>query len=172
MASVDAVLDVRGDGWALPRTRRLARKLSIDKRVEFHGWATQTELDRAYEASSVVAVPSHWPEPFGLVGIEAMAHGRPVVASATGGIPEWLHDGESGLLVEPGNPRALAEALMTVLSDRGLAQRLGEAGATRVRSRFSEHAYLEAIADVYKQAEANWNGVENAGPQWRTLDRP
>ena len=53
-------------------------------------------------------MPSLWPEPFGLVGIEALAAGRPVVASATGGIGDWLEDGVGGLMVPPGDPGALA----------------------------------------------------------------
>jgi glycosyltransferase involved in cell wall biosynthesis len=71
------------------------------------------DLEAAYDRASVVAVPSLWPEPFGLVGIEAHAHGRPVVAYDVGGVREWL--GEGGIAVPRGDERALARALAEVL---------------------------------------------------------
>jgi glycosyltransferase involved in cell wall biosynthesis len=156
MRSVDALLEVHGDGWWKPRGTRLAEKLGIRDRVEFHGWTEPAELTSAYGRATVVALPSVWPEPFGLVGIEAMAHGRPVVGSATGGIPEWLRDEETGLLVRPGDAQELAEALRRLVGDRDLARRMGSGGAQVAGTRFSEEAHLREITDVYAEAQRRW----------------
>src|SRR5262249_14827019 len=86
-------LAVVGDGLALARAGALAGGLGLGERVEFAGWATGARLARYYREAAVLAVPSLWPEPFGLVGLEAMSYGLPVVAFGVGGIPEWLEDG-------------------------------------------------------------------------------
>jgi glycosyltransferase involved in cell wall biosynthesis len=156
MPSVDGFLDIHGDGWWRPRGMRLAEKLGIHDRVAFHGWTERAELTSAYEQATVVAFPSVWPEPFGLVGIEAMAHGRPVVGSATGGIPEWLRDEETGLLVTAGDAHALAKALRRLIENPDLARRMGNAGAKVAESRFSEEVHLREITDVYLQAQRGW----------------
>lgn len=156
MRSVDALLEVHGDGWWRSRGIRLAEKLGVRGRVVFHGWTAPAELTSAYARATVVALPSVWPEPFGLVGIEAMAHGRPVVGSATGGIPEWLRDEETGLLVTPGDARALAKALRRLLENPDLARSMGRAAAEVAESRFSEEVHLREITDVYVQAQRSW----------------
>jgi glycosyltransferase involved in cell wall biosynthesis len=75
----------------------------------------------AVDAARIVAVPSLWPEPFGLVGIESQARGRPVAAYAIGGIPEWI--GDAGLAVAPGDEGALAQAMDALLDERHWASR-------------------------------------------------
>jgi hypothetical protein len=78
--------------------------------------------------------------------LEAMAHGKPVVATAVGGTPEVVVEGETGLLVPPGDPERLAAAIRSVLDDRELARRMGEAGRIRVAERFSVEAMTRARA--------------------------
>jgi glycosyltransferase involved in cell wall biosynthesis len=151
-ARLDVPLDVAGEGWWLPRARRLAARLGLGGRVAFLGWLEPHELAAANDRASVVALPSHWPEPFGLVGLEALAHGRPVVASRTGGIPEWLRHGEVGLLVPPGDETALAGALEELLGDAPRAAALGAQGAALVRTSFSAERYVDAIEGVYRLA--------------------
>ena len=155
-ADSDFALDVCGDGWGLARAQRLAAKLKVEGQVRFHRAEPAETISTRYTGASVVAVPSLWPEPFGLVGLEAMAHGRPVVASATGGIPEWLADGETGLLVPPGDPRALARAIGTIIESPSLAADLGRAGADRVRRLFSPNRYLDAMTSTYEAARRHW----------------
>lgn len=146
-------LVVCGDGWDLDACRRLASRLGIAAKVEFRGWTSREDTLAAIAASRVLAVPSRWPEPFGIVGLEAMALGRPVVATRGGGIPEWLDDEETGLLVPPGDVRALAGALTRVLDDHELAQRLGAEGRSRA-ARFSADSHLAALESIYARSLA------------------
>lgn len=136
-------LIVAGDGWDLDRSRKLAVQLGLDARIDWRGW---TDTATALADAAVLAVPSRWPEPFGIVGIEAMAAGRAVVASDVGGVREWLNDGETGLLVPPGDAAALAAALARALD---LAPVLGASGWERAGS-FSTERHLNELDAVYR----------------------
>lgn len=159
--SVDAEFVVCGDGWQLEAMRKLARKLGVHERVRFTGWLAPEALARELAEASVVAMPSLWPEPFGLVGIEAHAAGRPVVASATGGVRDWLKDGVSGLLVEPGDPRALAAALEQLLADPARQHEMGEAGRAIVAARFTPERHVAALVQAYATARAGWESARD-----------
>jgi glycosyltransferase involved in cell wall biosynthesis len=159
--SVDAEFVVCGDGWQLEAMRRLARKLGVQERVRFTGWLAPEALAHELAEASVVAMPSLWPEPFGLVGIEAHAAGRPVVASATGGVRDWLKDGVSGLLVEPGDPRALAVALGQLLADPVRQHEMGEAGRALVAARFTPERHVAALVQAYATARASWESARS-----------
>lgn len=150
MRGVDAPLEIVGDGWQLPHARALAAELGVA--LDHRGWLEGEGLDAAYARASVVALPSVWPEPFGLVGLEAHIRGRPVVASRTGGITDWLDDEESGLLVDPGDPVALRDALVRLLSDRRLAADMGEVGRIRTSERFNDSRHAAALAESYHRA--------------------
>jgi glycosyltransferase involved in cell wall biosynthesis len=151
-ACVDAEFVICGDGRALEQMRRLAKRLRISERVRFAGWLAPGELAAQLASASVVALPSVWPEPFGLVGIEAHAAGRPVVASDTGGVGDWLEHGVSGLMVPPGDARALAGALQELLDDPPRRRALGAAGRQAVARGFSEARHLEVLFDAYRAA--------------------
>jgi glycosyltransferase involved in cell wall biosynthesis len=153
---VDGQFVVCGDGVQLPAMRRLAHRLGIAGRVRFTGWLDEQQLSRELAEASVVAMPSVWPEPFGLVGIEALAAGRPVVASATGGVGDWLKDGVNGLAVEPGDASALAAALNTLLADPAKQAALGAAGRQQVAAEFSRERHVAELADAYGLARASW----------------
>jgi len=102
--------------------------------------------------AAVLAVPSVWPEPFGLVGLEAAARGVPAVAFDTGGIRQWLHHDVSGLLVPPaGGFRAMATALATILDDRALRDRLSR-GAIAAATAMSLDAHADALERVLMNA--------------------
>jgi len=161
---VDAEFVICGDGRQLEAMRGLARRLGVERRVRFTGWLSAQELAREFAGASVVVVPSLWPEPFGLVGIEALAAGRPVVASATGGIEDWLEDGVSGVCVRPGDARELARALDALLADPDRRRAMGEAGKLSVQTRFSPESHVLALLDAYGRARATW-GLRAASPQ-------
>ena len=106
---------------------------------------------KLYGRAAVVAVPSYR-EGFGVVCAEAMAHGRPVVASAVGGLLDLVADGETGVHVPPGDVPTLRDALVRLLADPALRARMGEAARERVRARFSWDAVTDSTVAVYEEA--------------------
>ena len=154
--SVEADFVICGDGRQLDAMRRLADRLGVGDRVRFTGWLSGDDLAAEFARASVVTLPSVWPEPFGLVGIEALAAGRPVVASLTGGVGDWLEHGVSGLCVEPGNVGALAQALNELLADPARQSAMGAAGRDAVARRFSREKHLSALVEVYRTARSTW----------------
>ncbi len=153
---VDGEFVICGDGWSLAGMRKLAHSLGVTDRVNFRGWLAAEELAEELAQASVVAIPSLWPEPFGLVGIEAFAAGRPVVASATGGVTDWLEDGVSGILVPPGDAVSLARALNELLADPERQRIMGLAGREAVRSQFSRERHVAELVQAYRTARASW----------------
>jgi glycosyltransferase involved in cell wall biosynthesis len=153
---VDAEFVICGDGWRLGEMRELAQRTGVAGRVRFTGWLGPEQLAREVAEASLVAMPSIWPEPFGLGGIEAFEAGRPVVASLTGGIGDWLQDGVNGLAVEPGDAAGLARALSELLADPARQQALGEAGRAMAAERFSVERHLTALLDAYRRARSSW----------------
>lgn len=115
------------------------------------GFVPHAELERLYARAAVVACPSHR-EGFGVVCAEAMAHGRPVVASAVGGLLDLVVDGETGILVPPRDVPALRGALERLLADRELRRRLGAAGRRHVSSYCSWEAVTDATLAAYEAA--------------------
>lgn len=134
-----------GVGNATTKLKKLSRQLKLDKKVRFLGWVSHDELSKYYSWSKIVAVPSRWPEPFGMIGLEAMLHGRPVIAFEVGGIPDWLEHEKSGLLVPEQDTRAFAEALRRLLSDTKLAAEYGENGRLSVARHFGFEDYLDRL---------------------------
>jgi colanic acid/amylovoran biosynthesis glycosyltransferase len=117
------------------------------------GMVPHEELLELYGRAAVVACPSRR-EGFGVVAAEAMAHGRPVVAGAVGGLLDLVVDGETGLLVEPGDVAGLRAALERLLGDANLRAQLGAAGRARIAERFSWAAATEATLAAYRAALA------------------
>jgi len=161
---VDGEFVVCGDGWQLEAMRRLARRLGVEARIRFTGWLSAEALATELADASVVALPSLWPEPFGLVGIEALAAGRPVVASATGGVADWLQDGLSGLCVAPGDARALARALNELLGDPERRRAMGAAGREFVAEHFTAERHVAALLEAYAAARASWKPAPATAP--------
>ncbi len=153
---VDAEFVVCGDGRLLEPMRSLALRIGVQGRVSFKGWLGSEQLAQELADASVVVMPSLWPEPFGLVGIEALAAGRPVIASATGGVGDWLDDGVSGLCVKPGDVGELARALNELLADPQRQHAMGAAGRQIVNTRFSPQRHLAAVLEAYGEARAQW----------------
>jgi glycosyltransferase involved in cell wall biosynthesis len=153
---VDAEFVICGDGRELEPMRSLAAELGVKERVRFRGWLDADQLAEELANASIVVVPSVWPEPFGLVGIEGHAAGRPAVASSTGGIVDWLEDGVSGLCVPPGDPGRLAQALNDLLADPQRRRAMGIAGKEAVAARFSSDTHLRALLEGYRAARSTW----------------
>jgi glycosyltransferase involved in cell wall biosynthesis len=115
------------------------------------GMVPRSELGGYYERAAVVCIPS-LREGFGMTCLEAMAHGRPVVASATGGLLDLVEDGETGLLVPPGDVAALRSAIERLLADVELRGRLGRGARERVREHFSQQATAAELIRAYGDA--------------------
>lgn len=121
--ALNLTLSIVGDGPMLNELQRLAFSLGIQDCVQFRGRVPITELPRTYAESDILAVPSTY-EPFGLVVAEAMASGLPVIASAVGGIPEFVESGRTGILVPPADVSALSDALCEMATDFALRRKL------------------------------------------------
>jgi glycosyltransferase involved in cell wall biosynthesis len=115
------------------------------------GFVPHDELERFYDRAAVVACPSRR-EGFGVTCLEAMAHGRPVVATNVGGLRDLVVDGETGLVVSPRDPAALRAALQRLLGDEELRRRLGAAARERARERFSWNTVTEATVAAYRMS--------------------
>jgi glycosyltransferase involved in cell wall biosynthesis len=161
-AEVDAEFVLCGDGRGLRAMQDLTARLGLEQRVRFTGWLDPATLATELAEASVVAVPSVWPEPFGLVGIEAFASGRPAVGSATGGICDWLEDGVSGLTVPPADSRALAHALADLLKDPDRQRSMGLAGRETVAQRFSPERHVASLLEGYSAARSRWQSAPAA----------
>jgi glycosyltransferase involved in cell wall biosynthesis len=154
MARVSApwTLVVAGAGHDLPKMKALAAEEGLGERVHFLGQVDRQALDALYAGARLAVVPSVWPEPFGMVGPEAMAFGVPVVAFRVGGVPEWLLDGETGYLVEPKDIDGLARQIELLLRDSALARRLGERGRQLVQEHFTIPQHVDRLERVFATA--------------------
>lgn len=128
----------------------LAGRLGIPDALVSAGWLSGSELAAAYALSDVVATPSLCFESFGLVNLEAMAAGRPVVASLWGGPSDVVADGETGFLVNPLQVGTLAERLTRLLADATLRERMGRAGRARVERLFSVDRQIDLTLELYR----------------------
>jgi glycosyltransferase involved in cell wall biosynthesis len=139
---------IAGGGGLEEYLRELADELGVSTRV--HVLGPRRDVPALMHAVDVFAMPSVW-EGFGLVLLEAMAAGRPIVASRVATIPEVVLDGETGILVPPGDAPALAEALVQMAHDRQLAAGLGEAGRRRLQQHFSLQKMVADTELLYRE---------------------
>lgn len=129
--------------------RQTAAALGVAERVRIAGFVE--DVDLVYGAADVIAVPSKQPDPFPNAALEAAAAGCCVVASAHGGLPEMLRDGETGVLVAPSDPAALATAVGALADDPPRREALGVAARADVRARFSRERMLDAVQALYDE---------------------
>lgn len=139
-----------GEGPERGRWTALASRLGVA--AEFTGWLGGAELAALFRRASVVAVPSLWPEPFGLVGLDAAVHGVPAVAFAAGGISQWLRDGVNGRLVpEIGDSQALGSAIASMVENPAELERLGR-GAAAVARELDINTHVATLERVFTRA--------------------
>jgi glycogen(starch) synthase len=137
-----ARLVIAGDG---PERPRLAAE-----GVELIGWIPPAEVYRAVDAARIVAIPSRWEEPFGLVALDAAWRARPVVAARRGGLSTIVEDGRTGLLVDPEAREPFADAIVSLLSNRARARDMGRAA----RERACAHYSVDRMTTDYERAYA------------------
>jgi glycosyltransferase involved in cell wall biosynthesis len=145
-------LVVVGRGRQEEALRALARTLGLAERVSFLGWLEPEALAAKYRRATCLVFPSRAPETSGLVGIEAMAHGTPVVASAVGGVGEWLTHGRTGLAVPPNDALALALALDRLLGDSALREEMGRNALQSFEERFRPEHHVSRLLRVLEAA--------------------
>jgi phosphatidylinositol alpha-1,6-mannosyltransferase len=136
-----------GDGGDRRRLESIARELCVEQHIEFLGHVSDEALKSAYQNCTVFVLPSAG-EGFGLVFIEAMAFGKPVVAARAGAAPEVVWDGQTGLLVEHGDVAQLTQAIATLLQNPDLSRQMGQAGLEVVKTRFSFNAFKANLSDI------------------------
>lgn len=128
--------------------KQQAAELGVADRVVWTGF--RTDVPDLLRLCDVFVLPSV-NEPFGRAIIEAMAVGCPVVATDSGGVPEVVQDGETGMLVPPGEPEALAQAIETLLADPGKAEQMGRAGLSRAREKFNADRVARQVQQLYER---------------------
>jgi glycosyltransferase involved in cell wall biosynthesis len=138
-------LVVVGDGPERERLEALSIQLGVEKAVEFRGWQSPVAVSRTIAESSMLLAPSRT-EGFGMAALEGLQAGRPVIASAVGGLPELLDDGRAGRLVPRDDPEALASTILRLLMNPSEARKLAQRAAVESRKRFS----LERSAATYE----------------------
>lgn len=160
----DAELTVVGEGEWEPRIRRAAREAGVEDRVRLTGYLSREELSRAYRRCDIFVLPAVVDskgdtEGLGVVLLEALRFGRPVVASNVGGIPDIVEDGRTGWLVPPGDPGALARTLLRVAREPEESRRVARRGRAVVEERFSWERILDDLEECYGQARAARGGA-------------
>lgn len=141
-----------GDGPAMEQLARLRDSLPAADRIVLAGF--RDDAARLLMGADLVVVPSVWQEAFGLAALEPMAAGVPVIASRVGGIPEIVRDGETGLLVEPGDEAALEGALHRLLAAPEERERMGRNGVARARAHFTRERAIRELAGLLMEGLA------------------
>lgn len=132
--------------------KSLAKQFGCQGRLSWRNWATQEEISQKLQATSVLVFPSLWPETLGIVGLEAMAHGVPIVASDIGGVPEWLRDGHNGFRVPPKDATVMAERIQRIIGDPQVEKQMGSNGLAYLRERFLPERHLTTLKSIYRAA--------------------
>jgi glycosyltransferase involved in cell wall biosynthesis len=144
-------LDIGGEGPQEVELRALVARLGIAERVTFHGWVNEAKVTDLMHAARAVIFPSLWHEPGGTVAVESMAHGRALVITRVGGMPELVKDGVNGLLVDPNNTAQMVQSIERLARDWDLAKQMGEKG--RIQSaEYTQERHTDAVMKVYQLA--------------------
>jgi glycosyltransferase involved in cell wall biosynthesis len=144
-------LDIAGEGWDRPRMEQLAKTQGVNSRITWHGWCNSKQLESLYEQSFALVFPSVWPEPAGLVTLEAYARHRPVIASAVGGIPEHIYSGETGILVASNDIKQLACAITELAQNYMKTRQIGENGYSLFLKEFTIDLHIQRLQKIYEK---------------------
>jgi len=142
---------ITGDGWSRNYLESLARSTGCSDRIRFLGFVSDSELVELTMSADALVIPSIY-EPFGIVALEGMAAGVPVVAVNVGGLAEIVEHDRTGVLVYPRNPESIAWGVNRVLSDPGYSQWLIQNAKRKVREAYSWEAVAKRTIEVYKKA--------------------
>lgn len=152
-----------GDEAYADELKTLASKLQIDQKVQFLGF--RKDIIRLLSGIDIVVHASTAPEPFGLVITEAMAAGKPVVATALGGVPEIVIDGQTGVLVKENDPLALASSVIELIRNPEIIERLGQAAQDHVQRFFSLERFCREFVQTYVEIVPVGEAMRKSGLQ-------
>jgi glycosyltransferase involved in cell wall biosynthesis len=147
-----ARLVIAGDGPMMGELREYHRTLELGEAVTFLGAVHEKEMNRWYQKSTFVVLPSIIYENSPLIIYEAMASGRAVVGTRIGGIPELVEEGKTGLLFGRNNSSELAAKITTLLRDKDLADQMGKAGRKRAETEFTMERHLDGVLTTFEKA--------------------
>lgn len=142
-------LVIAGDG---PEKRQILAKideLKLNKKVFLIGHLQGQDLSHVIEDSLFTLMPSRWWEPFGLTLLESFAHGKPVIGSRMGAIPEIIEEGKSGLLFENENAQELLKCVEKLLADANLREKMGRYAMKRVQTKYAAEKYMKKLESIY-----------------------
>jgi glycosyltransferase involved in cell wall biosynthesis len=145
-----AQLLIAGDGPERPRLVSRIDGLGLGSSVTLLGHISREQMEQRFAGAWVQAVPSRWEEPFGLTAAEALMRGTAVVASDTGGLAEFVHHNETGILVAPQDPRALAQGLGSLLGNPELARCMGLRGRAFAMQNLTEDIFVDRFIKLYE----------------------
>jgi len=126
--------------------------------LQYYGFLPYGKVLKIFQMADIVVVPSIWPEALGRVNLEAMALGKPVIATNVGGIPEIITHGKDGILVDPNDPKEIESALNKLINDKTLRLRIGSEGRKTIEKRYNEAVICDQTIDVYNQVIRNFRG--------------
>jgi glycosyltransferase involved in cell wall biosynthesis len=136
-----------GDG-EMTKAANLARELGIADRVVLPGWVSGEDKEQLFASASVFCLPSY-AEGFPMAILDAWSGSLPVIATPVGGIPDWIVDGENGLLFTPGDVFALTDCLRRLIREPELRNRLGDEGCRTAKTHFSLSSVTDSLAAIY-----------------------
>ena len=146
----DLQLVIVGSGDDRAWLDHIARDSGVQRHVHFLSGLSYPEISACYQAAEIFALPSRG-EGFGFVYLEAMAHGKPVIGGAHGGAPEVIQDGETGYLVQHGDPVQLATSIDALLANPEQARRMGEAGRQRVENEYRFPVFAKSFKKILRE---------------------
>jgi glycosyltransferase involved in cell wall biosynthesis len=149
-------LDIAGEGWIKSKMEKLAKKIGLNERITWHGWCNKDKLETLYQQCLAVVFPSLWPEPAGLVTLEAYAHYRPIIASSIGGIPEYVQNSKTGILIPPNHIQNLADAINELATNYHKSRLMGEEGQQWFQQEFSLDLHIHKLEKIYSQTIAEF----------------
>lgn len=151
LLKTDCNLTIIGSGNYEEKIQELVKKMNLEDIVEFKGWLNDSEIYNAYDSSDIAIVPSIWDEPFGIVGIDAMASGKAVIAFDVGGISDWLDHGKTGYLVKKIHPEDLASAIDLILADSSNLQKMCYEAKDRAFEYYTKGTHIKNLLNsIYK----------------------
>jgi glycosyltransferase involved in cell wall biosynthesis len=145
----DIQLDIIGDGPYAPVLKELAVHMNVNDKLVFHGWKSRDFIDNAMEECHMLLFPSIYPEAFGIAGIEAMMHGKPVIAFNVGGVSTWLKDNETGFLIERGDIVKMRERVQFLLDNPEVRDTMGTRAREIAMAEFTPDVHINRLLKVY-----------------------